>query len=172
MKICLLGFYIFVLNYFDLNSSPFTLQLNFKFWFSCMRQQMNKEAKKLTGVKVKYSLYDKSNNEINGFGYNYTILWHDTKMKNYLDLIKNLPTKHIATSRIVPILVVDKVEQMVNIYNIEKEIVSKPIKQRRLDRFGLFTDNTDTEKKKEFIAQINKGFNIMVLRSKFHPFNH
>lgn len=137
-----------------------------------MRQQMNKEAKKLTGVKVKYSLYDKSNNEINDFGYNYTILWHDTKMKNYLDLIKNLPTKHIATSRIVPILVVNKVEQMVNIYNIEKEIVSRPIKQNRLDRFGLFTDNTDTEKKKEFIAQINKGFNIMVLRSKFHPFHH
>lgn len=58
--------------------------------------------------KVTYSLYDKNGNEVTGMGNNYTILWYDARMKNYVDLLKELPKKRIATQRIKVVLIVDK----------------------------------------------------------------
>ena len=108
---------------------------------------MNKEVKELKGKKIKYSFYDQSNKEINDFGYNYTILWYDARMKNYLDLIKNLPNKHLATNRIVPVLIVEKIEHMAKVYNVEKEVLSAPTKVVRRDIFSGLTDNREEEQK-------------------------
>ena len=111
------------------------------------RLHMNKEVKELKGKKIKYSFYDQSNKEINDFGYNYTILWYDARMKNYLDLIKNLPNKHLATNRIVPVLIVEKIEHMAKVYNVEKEVLSAPTKVVRRDIFSGLTDNREEEQK-------------------------
>lgn len=58
--------------------------------------------------KARYSLYDRHGDEITYTGEYYTILWYDARMKNYIDLLKALPNKNIATKRIKAILVVDK----------------------------------------------------------------
>lgn len=66
------------------------------------------QTNELQGKKVEFSLYDRGNNEVTSCGDNYTILWYDARMKNYIDLIKELPKKRLATNRVRAFLVVDK----------------------------------------------------------------
>ena len=68
----------------------------------------NTELIQFENKKVTYSLRDRNGDEVTSLGNNYTILWYDARMKNYIDLIKKLPKKKIATHRIKPVLVVDK----------------------------------------------------------------
>jgi len=57
------------------------------------RAMQNTEFVEIDNKKVKYSLYSKNDEEVFSFGDNYTILWYDSKMKNYVDLVRELPKK-------------------------------------------------------------------------------
>lgn len=106
------------------------------------REALAIENKEIVGKKAKFRLFDKNNVEFTGFGYNYTILWYDARMKNYIKLISELPQKHLVTNRIVPILIVEKVEHMTKIYDFEKDITKTQSTTRISNLYsGTLNDN-------------------------------
>lgn len=60
-----------------------------------MRDLQNIGRSEIIDQKIEYSLYNKGGNEVCNFGDNYTILWFDSKMINYVNLVKELPKKRI-----------------------------------------------------------------------------
>jgi len=129
------------------------------------RAMQNTEFVEIDNKKVKYSLYSKNDEEVFSFGDNYTILWYDSKMKNYVDLVRELPKKKWSTSRVKPILVVDKLEQMVNVYKLEESAKSKVVVPIRT--LGGMMAPVSQQDKKSFRKDMKKNFAIEVLRSKF-----
>ena len=50
----------------------------------------------------------------------YTILWYDSKMKNYIGLLEYLAKKKLVSARIKSYLVVDKLEYVQNVDKIRE----------------------------------------------------
>ena len=51
----------------------------------------------------------------------YLILWYDAKMVNYINLIKFIEARKLATVRIAPYLLVDKQDQAENVSKIRDQ---------------------------------------------------
>ena len=58
----------------------------------------------------------------------YTVLWYDAKMKNYLLFIEFLHKKKFIQAKVNTVLVVDKPEYMTNIEIIKKESKDEKMK--------------------------------------------
>ncbi|CAI2366906.1 unnamed protein product [Moneuplotes crassus] len=123
------------------------------------RSMQNTEIIEFTKKKVAYSLYDRNNNEITSMGDNYTILWYDARMKNYIDLVQQLPKKRIATKRIKAVLIVEKLEHMSKVYSIETEA-----KDRSFKRNPRVFNEKVVEEKTKYLKAMKKALPIEVLR--------
>lgn len=128
------------------------------------RSMQNTELVEFENKKAKYSLYDRNANEVTGFGDNYTILWYDARMKNYVNLLKELPKKRIATTRIVPVLVVDKLEHMTKVYALDEEATNLKIQPTRAVPGTVEAPRVDDIAKHK--REMKKAYDIKVLRRK------
>ena len=82
----------------------------------------NTEVEELQNKKVDFVLFDTQGKEFSDRQLNqrdYTVLWYDAKMKNYLLFIEYLHKKKFIQAKVNTILVVEKPEYLTNIEKIK-----------------------------------------------------
>ena len=72
---------------------------------------LNKDFLEIEKKHALFKLVDQKNKTFTDYENNYVLLWYDARVKNYFNLTRNLTSKKISTTRILPILVVEKPEQ-------------------------------------------------------------
>lgn len=91
----------------------------------------NTEVEEVQGKSVSFVLFDAEGKEFSDRVLNhrdYTVLWYDAKMKNYLLFIEYLHKKKFIQAKVNTILVVDKPEYMSNIEKIKAESKDEKMK--------------------------------------------
>lgn len=122
------------------------------------REALNTELKGVIGKKIHFQLFDKADKPFNSYDKNYVVLWYDAKMVNYLNLIKDLKNKKLATDRVLPILVVDNPEHISKVYMIKEKATTF-----KLDRVPLLSQQNsqlDQQNVEILKTQFSKGFEL------------
>eukprot|EP00347_Sterkiella_histriomuscorum_P008809 403343668 len=102
------------------------------------RAMQNTEIEEFFNKKVKFQLYDLSDNKFTEKDLQqrvYTVFWYDAKMKNYLTFLEYLQKKKFIQANIDAYLIVDKKEYLMNIEKIKNESKDEKLKNQMLVLF-------------------------------------